>query len=82
MPHAMLARLNVLRTALSDASCSVTSPRLRVAAAHDVAVVAGLMVAELDGGCSIETCDPRVALAYLRQVQYEFSRLCVGCCRR
>lgn len=64
--HAVLERFTFLLAALSDASCSSASPRLRVGAAHDAAVVAGLIVAELDG-CLIVACNPLAALTYLRE---------------
>ena len=65
-PHSILERLSFVRDALNDASNCVASPRLRVGAAYDVAVVAGLIVAELDG-CPIQTWNVVSALAYLRE---------------
>jgi hypothetical protein len=58
--------LRLLEGALSDAGVTEASPRLRAGAAHDAAVVAGLIVAELDG-CPLETWHPAPALAYLRE---------------
>lgn len=56
--------LRLFEDALSDAHVTEASPRLRVGAAHDAAVIAGLIVGELDG-CSLETWNPAPVLAYL-----------------
>lgn len=57
-------RLRFFKEAISDAAVTETSARLRVGAAHDAAVIAGFIVAELDGH-PIEARHPARALAYL-----------------
>lgn len=58
--------LRSFKEALSDVTVMEASPRLRVGAAYDVAVIAGLVAAELDG-CPVEAFHPPCALAYLQE---------------
>lgn len=65
-PPTVLDRLGLLNDALSDAAVTSVSPRFRVGAAHDVAVIAGLILAELDGR-PLKTWHSVPALVYLRE---------------